>query len=394
MPRRSAYKPTPLKPYTPVPLKPYTPVPKKPYVATPTKPYLAAATKPYLPAPLKPFMPKPRKENIGAALYENEVEALRVIGEVGGAATVRKVARLLERPPTKTRNDCEVLAEADYIDLLDSGLCRIKPLGWQGLDKRGHHFTGASFPYLDVSYRELHVLMAIAEVGGAKTVLDLRSTLDIEKSELLALCQGLGQEGYLDLFQSGQCVLTRRGWQELDKGGYIPRKDSPKVSEGEFQVLKTLATFDGPCTLGVLTHMLKMERRDVAKLCNALGERDFVDYFQSGQCLIKKKGWEELGKQEIHRPEAGQATITEEEWRTLEAVGQLQGDVMVRAVAEAMGIERREAFTLCEAIAQKEYVDFLRDGRCVMKPRGWQVLEQRGFQRPPVSMGRLTGEEM
>ena len=394
MERRSTYKPVPLKPYTPVPLKPYTPVPKKPYVATPTKPYLPAAPKPYLPQPLKPFLPKPRKENIGEELYENEVQALGVIGEAGGAATIRRVAHLLVRPPTKTHNDCEVLAEADYIDLLESGLCRMKPRGWAELEKRGHHFPGSSFPYLDISYRELHILMAIAEVGGATTLLDLRRTLDVDKSELLSLCRGLGQDGYLDVFQSGQCIISRRGWQELNKGGYVQREDSPNVSEEEFQVLKVLGSVNGPSTLRSLAYTLGMERRDLVRLCHALGERDFVDFYQSGQCTIKKKGWEELEKRDIHRPEAGQVTISDEEWRTLEIIGQLQGDVMLRAVGEAMGVERRETLVLCESIAQREYIDFLRDGRCVMKPRGWQVLEQRGYQRPPVSKGRVSNEEM
>jgi len=204
-------------------------------------------------------MPKPDPKKVGAELYENEVEALRVIGEVGGAATVRKVARLLGRPPTRTHNDCDVLAKADYIDLLDSGLCRVRPVGWQELEKRGHHFTGATFRYLDVSYLELHVLMAIAEAGGATTLLALRGTLDIEKSELSALCQGLGQSGYLDLFQSGLCIITRAGWQHLGKAGYRRSKDSPNATDEEFRVLKAIGDAGGQASLKVLVSRLGMD---------------------------------------------------------------------------------------------------------------------------------------
>ena len=394
--KTTIYKPTPLKPYIPVPLKPYVPAPTKPYVTTPIKPYLPASTKPYIPVPRKPFLDKPRKESIGAELYENEVQALRVIGEAGGNATVRKVARLLGKGPRKTYNACEVLAEADYIDLYASRACRMKTLGWQELEKRGYHFTGEAFhPYLNISYVELQILMAIAEEGGSTSLMALRRTLTIDKDELRDLCMLLGEERYIDLFHSRQIVLTGQGWKELDKGGYVRSEDTPTISDEEFQVLKALNSFKGPSTIRVLAHMLGMEdrRRDLVRLCNALGERDLIDCYQSGQCVLKKKGWEELEKRGVPKPEALQVSLTDEEWRTLEAIAQFQGDVKVRKVAEALGIERREAYTRCEAIAQKEYMDFLFNGQCVIKPRGWRALEQRGFQRPR-GLEALTKEEL
>ena len=398
-PRRrktTIYKPAPLKPYVPVPVKPYTPAPTKPFVTAPIKPYLPVSTRPYIPVPRKPFFEKPYKEDVGSQLYENEVQALRVIGEAGGAATVRKVARLLGRGPTKTHKDCEVLADADYIDLYVSGACRMRDLGWQELEKQGHHFTGEAFhPYLKISYGELQLLMAIAEEGGSTSLMALRRTLTMDKDELRDLATLLGEERYIDLFHSGQIVLTRRGWQELDTGGYRRSEDTPAVSDEEFQVLQVLSSFKGPSTIRVLGQMLGMEerRRDLVKLCNALGERDLIDYYQSGQCVLKKRGWEELEKRGVAEPEGDVASLIDEEWQTLEAIAQLQGDVMVRKVAEALGVERRQAYTRCEAVAQKEYIDFLFDGRCVMKPRGWRALEERGYQRPR-GLEALTQEEL
>lgn len=355
---------------------PYTPKPLKPYIPVPTKPYMPAATRPYIPAPLKPFMPKTDPKKVGAELYENEVEALRVIGEVGGAATVRKVARLLGRPPTRTHNDCEVLAEADYIDLFDPGMCRMKPRGWQELEERGHHFTGATFRHLDVSYRELHVLMAIAEAGGATTLLALRGILDIEKSELAALCHGLGQGGYADVFQSGLCSITRVGWQLLEKGGYRRSKDSPNVADEEFLVLKAIGDAGGQASLRVLASRLAMDRHEAARRCKELGGKDLIDLFNSGLCVMKRAGWEELAKGGYHRPEASQVGLTDQELQALRIIGQAQGDTTVNTVAQRLEIDRRGAAILCEPLGQRDYIDLFRSGRCIMKPGGWEALEQ------------------
>jgi len=113
--------------YTPKPLKPYTPVPPKPYLAAPLKPYLSASG--------KRFLPKPDRKLVGTALMEGELEVLKAIGFADGAATVLVLSRTLGKGQMRVSLDCQVLAEADYVNMFESGFCRMRPLGWQELER-------------------------------------------------------------------------------------------------------------------------------------------------------------------------------------------------------------------------------------------------------------------
>ena len=270
-----------LKPYTPVPLKTYLPAPLKPY----------------LPASRKRFLPKPDKKQIGTPLMESELEVLNAIGKAGGATTVLVLSRTLGKGQVRVSLDCQVLAEADYINMFESGFCRIRPLGWQELEKDGERYAGGVYPNSEVSYVELQVLQAIAKVGGAIPLFTLCEHVEMRRREMSILCNELGQDNYIDLFHSQLIRLTRRGWQELEKVGLTRyRYPYPDISLGEQKLLKAIGEAGGETTVKELPDRLGIARREAAIYCQALGQGDYIDLFVSGLCQMKRKGWQQLDK--------------------------------------------------------------------------------------------------
>ena len=275
----------------------YTPKPLKPYKPVPLKPYLPAPLKPYLPASRKRFLPKPDKKQIGTPLMESELEVLKAIGKAGGATTVLVLSRTLGKGQMRMSLDCQVLAEADYINMFESGFCRIRPLGWQELEKDGERYLGAAYSDSEVSYVELQVLQAIAEVSGAIPLLTLCERMEINRREMSILCNELGQDNYIDLFHSQLIRLTHRGWQELEKAGLVGYSyPYPDISLGEQKLLKAIGEAGGEVRVKELASTLGIARREAAIYCQALGQGDYIDLFVSGLCWMKRKGWQQLDK--------------------------------------------------------------------------------------------------
>ena len=349
----------------------YTPKPLRPYIPAPTRPYVPASTKPYIPASVKPFFHKPDPRNVAAALNDSEVEALKAIGEAGGAASVLEVSHRLGRTRNRTIGLCEALGEADYINLFDTDVCRMKRLGWQEFEERQgqRRYARRLYHYIDVSPREFAVLQALAELGGAANLSALAHKLGVERRDVFPLCQTLGREEYVHLFQSRLCMLNRRGWQQLEKGGYYRSPKALNVSHEEFQVLKVIGEVGGEVHVAAVAEKLRTDRIGVRK------QRDFVDLLLSGLCLLKRKGWEELEKGEYRRPERS-LNVTPEELRVLRAINGEGGDTSIPWVAIVAELELQHARTLCKRLADRDYIDMFRSGRCVLKGRGKRELEK------------------
>jgi len=267
------------------------------YAPKPLKPYLPAPLKPYLPASRKRFLPKPDRKLVGIPLMEHELEVLKAIGKAGGAAIVLVLARTLGKGQKRVFIDCQALAEADYINMFESGFCRIRPLGWQELEKDGERYPGAAYSDSEVSYVELQVLQALAEVGGALPLFTLYEQLEMSRREMAILCTELGQDNYIDLFQSKLVRLTKPGWKELEKvglAGYGP--PHPDMSLGEQKLLKAIGEAGGEVTVKQLASTLGTARREAAIFCQALGQGDHIDLFVSGLCRIKRRGWQQIDK--------------------------------------------------------------------------------------------------
>ncbi len=45
-----------------------------------------------------------------------------------------------------------------------------------------------------------------------------------------------------------------------------------------------------------LASRLGMARREAAFFCQALGQGDYIDFFESGLLQMKRKGWQQLDK--------------------------------------------------------------------------------------------------
>ncbi|MFQ5814854.1 MAG: hypothetical protein ACE5I2_16875, partial [Anaerolineae bacterium] len=145
-----------------------------------------------------------------------ELQALKAIGEAGGAATVQAVADALGLPRREAYALCrDGLGPWEYVDVYRSGLIRMKRRGWQELEKAG--YSASKHSQSGISLGELRALEAIGEAGGEATVKAVAGVLGMARSEAAIYCQALGQGDYIDLFVSGLCRVKRKGWQELGK---------------------------------------------------------------------------------------------------------------------------------------------------------------------------------
>lgn len=355
--------------YTPKLLKPYTPVP--------LKPYLPAPLKLYLPASRKRFLPKPNGKLVGIPLMESEREALKAIGKAGGAATVLVLSRTLGKGLKRVSIDCQALAEADYINMFESGFCRIRPLGWHELEKDGERYTGAAYSDSEVSYVELQVLQALAEVGGAIPLFTLCEQMEMSRREMSILCNELGQDNYIDLFRSQLIRLTRRGWQELEKAGLVGYGyPHPDISLGEQKLLRAISEAGGEVAVKELASRLGIARREAAIFCQALGQRDYINLFVSGLCQMKRKGWQELEKAGLVGYEYPHPDISVEKQKVLVAIGGVGGETTVKELADRLGMARREAAFVCQGLGQGDYIDFFESGLCQVKRKGWQQIDK------------------
>jgi len=364
--------------YRPVPLKPYTPVPLKPYLKVPVKSYLAAPLEQYLAVPRKRFLPKPDRKLVGIKLMEGELEVLKGIGRAGGATTVLVLSRTLEKGFRRVFIDCQALAEADYINVFESGFCRIRPLGWQELEKDGERYAGAAYSDSEVSYVELQVLKALAEAGGAIPLFTLSEQMEMRRREMAILCSELGQDNYIDLFQSKLVQLTKQGWKEVERIGLIGGYEysRPTMSLGARNLLKALGEAGGEATAKELASTLGIARREAAIYCQALGQGDKIDFFVSGLCQMKRKGWQELEKAGLVGQEYPHPDISVEKQKVLAAIGVVGGETTVKELADRLGMARREAAFVCQGLGQGDYIDFFESGLCQVKRKGWQQIDK------------------
>ena len=356
----------------------YAPKPLKPYLKVPVKPYLAAPLKQYMAVPRKRFLPKPDRKVVGIPLMEHELEVLTAIGKAGGASTVLVLARTLGKGQKRVFIDCQVLAEADYINMFELGFCRIRPLGWQELEKDGERYAGAAYADSEVSYVELQVLQAVAEVGGAIPLFTLYQQMEMSRREMAILCNELGQDNYIDLFRSKLVRLTKQGWKEVERVGLIGGYgySRPAMSLGEQKLLKAIGEAGGDATAKELASTLGMARREAAVLCQALGQRDCIDFFVSGLCQMKREGWQELEKAGLVGPEHPHPDISAEKQKVLAVIGLVGGETTVQELASRLGMARRQAAFICQGLGQRDYIDFFHSGRCQMKRGGWKELDK------------------
>lgn len=71
-----------------------------------------------------------------------ELDALKVIGDRGGRASIHYVAQKLGLGSEYARTICEGLGRPDYIDVTRAGVCEITAKGWQELERKGWRPAG------------------------------------------------------------------------------------------------------------------------------------------------------------------------------------------------------------------------------------------------------------
>ena len=64
-----------------------------------------------------------------------------------------------------------------------------------------------------VSGTDLEVLKALADLGGKAHVSIIAAKAGLRTPYAEMLCNGLGRHDYIDMFASGTCHLTAKGWQ-------------------------------------------------------------------------------------------------------------------------------------------------------------------------------------
>jgi len=64
---------------------------------------------------------------------------------------------------------------------------------------------------------ELQALKAIGDQGGKATIYAVASALGLSSDYAGIICRSLGRADYIDLKRSGQCEITAKGRQELDR---------------------------------------------------------------------------------------------------------------------------------------------------------------------------------
>ena len=71
-----------------------------------------------------------------------------------------------------------------------------------------------------VSGTDLEVLKALADLGGKAHVSVIAAKAGLRTPYAEMLCNGLGRHDYIDMFASGTCHLTAKGWQALRANGW------------------------------------------------------------------------------------------------------------------------------------------------------------------------------
>lgn len=81
---------------------------------------------------------------------------------------------------------------------------------------------------MPVSGTELQVLKTIADRGGSTSYQTVGKLLNQSTDYARILCDSLGRADYIDLSASGRCVITPKGWQELERVGWRPRSTASR----------------------------------------------------------------------------------------------------------------------------------------------------------------------
>jgi len=71
-----------------------------------------------------------------------------------------------------------------------------------------------------LSGTELDALKAIAERGGVTTIKVVNSKIGFNSDYVRIICEGLGRADYINVYRSGKCEMTQKGWQELERRGW------------------------------------------------------------------------------------------------------------------------------------------------------------------------------
>ena len=170
------------------------------------------------------------------------------------------------------------------------------------------------------------------------------------------------------------------GWQELEKDGHRypgAAYSYLDVSDVELQVLRAIGEAGGATTVRAVAELLQLPRREAVALCkDGLGVWDYVDVYDSGLIRMTRRGWQELEKAGFDSRKYQQAGISRGEQDALKAIAEAGGEATVRAVADVLSMPRRQARTYCEALGQRDYLDLFVSGKCFIKKKGWQKLEE------------------
>jgi len=71
-----------------------------------------------------------------------------------------------------------------------------------------------------VSGTELDVLKAIAERDGVTTIKAVNRKIGFSSDYIRIICEDLGRADYINVYRSGKCEMTPKGWRELEKRGW------------------------------------------------------------------------------------------------------------------------------------------------------------------------------
>jgi len=102
-----------------------------------------------------------------------------------------------------------------------------------------------------LSGTELDALRAIAEAGGTTTIKVVNRKIGFSSDYVRIVLEGLGRADYINVYRSGKCEMTPKGWRELEGRGWRKEtKTEPSLSikcPGCGQLNKTDRVFCSSC---------------------------------------------------------------------------------------------------------------------------------------------------
>lgn len=80
-----------------------------------------------------------------------------------------------------------------------------------------------------LSGTELDTLKAIAEQGGVTTIKAVNSKIGFSSDYVRIILEDLGRADYINVYRSGKCEITPKGWGELERKGWR-KEEGPSPS--------------------------------------------------------------------------------------------------------------------------------------------------------------------